>query len=69
MLNVVKVLKQEQSRLRKDLAAIERAIDAVDGVGKQIVRTGGRLSAAGRKRISRAMKARWAKIRAKAKKI
>ena len=69
MLNVVKVLKQEQSRLRKDLAAIERAIDAVDGVGRKIVRSGGRLSAAGRRRISKAMKARWAKIRARAKKL
>lgn len=79
-MNIIGALKQEESKLQRQLTAVQDAIVALNGAGgiaaslrhsssangAQPKRT---MSAAGRARISRAAKARWAKIRAeKAKK-
>ena len=68
--SVVTALKQQRAR-------IDQAIAALEGVGQggrrgrprkpgaAAGRSGGRMSAAARKRISQAMKARWAKWKGK----
>jgi len=63
---VVGLLKKEQDRLTKELRAIGAALTAF---GKAYgTRTGARkLSASARARIAAAQKARWAKVREKAK--
>ena len=79
-MDIIEMLRQEELKLRKQLAAIEAAITALNGSGKTAAspshrssanRSRGkrRLSAAGRANIIRAAKERWARIRAeKAKK-
>jgi len=80
-MDIIDALKQEESKLRRHLSAVQGAIAELNGGGRGIAvspvyksssngasakRT---LSAAGRARISRAAKARWAKIKTeKAKK-
>jgi len=68
---VIKDLRAERSRAQKDVDRLEKAIGALQklvgnpGRHAQENETGKRrrLTAAARKRISRAQKARWAKIR------
>ncbi len=79
-MDIIRTLKQEESKLQGQLKAVRGAIAALNGAstraassthktsvnGRRRKRT---LSAAGRANIIRAVKARWAKIRAvKAKK-
>ena len=68
--NVVAALKQERDRIDRAIAALEglssavrrgRPPKAVSTTGRQ----GGGMSAAARKRISEAMKQRWAKWKGK----
>jgi len=74
-MQIIKLLKEEESKLQKQLTAIQGAIAALNGHGAKITsraRAGSAntssgkrtLSAAGRAAISRAAKARWARIRA-----
>jgi hypothetical protein len=70
MQSVVQQLKDEQARLTKELNGISAALSAfgrvyVGGVKPAKRRT---ISAAGRKRIAAAQRARWAKVKAKQKK-
>jgi hypothetical protein len=60
-----KALHRRHHVLRTELAKIEHLIDAFEkGVKSGTKRTGrNRISAAGRKRISLAQKARWAKTK------
>jgi len=79
-MNIVEALKQEESKLQRQLMAVQGAIAALNSGGKAATLpghtnspngAGGKrtMSAAVRARISRSAKARWAKIRAeKAKK-
>ena len=79
-MNIVEALHNEETKLERQLAAVKSAIVALNAGGKKaalpghITSSDGKstkrtLSAAGRAKISRAAKARWAKIRAeKAKK-
>jgi hypothetical protein len=79
-MDIVEALHNEESKLRGQLAAIQGAIAALNGgattpaaLGHTSTANGASakrtLSAAGRARISRAAKARWAKVRSeKAKK-
>jgi hypothetical protein len=77
-MNIIEALRQEESKLRRQLTAVEGAIAALNGGGKPSpvhnTSPNGRaakrtLSATGRANIIRAAKARWAKIKAeKAKK-
>jgi hypothetical protein len=74
-MDIIGVLKQEESKLQRQLTAVQGAIAALNGSGKAAVswaRTSSSnvssakrtMSAAVRARISRSAKARWAKIRA-----
>lgn len=74
-MEIIKLLKEEESKLQKQLIAIQDAVTALNGHrGTTVSRAratsanglnGKRtLSAAGRAAISRAAKARWDKIRA-----
>ena len=69
--NVVKQLKRERTRLQTELHRVSAALTAFgnaylsDRPGKTKRRT---MSAAGRRRIAAAQRARWAKVRAKQKK-
>jgi hypothetical protein len=74
-MDIVGALKEEESKLQRQLTAVQGAITALNGSAKTAVSrghirsangAGGKraLSAAGRARMSRAAKARWAKIRA-----
>jgi hypothetical protein len=58
-----KALRKRHHQLKMELAKIEHLIDAFAKGAKVGARSGGRhgISAAGRKRISIAQKARWAK--------
>jgi hypothetical protein len=79
-MDIIAALKQEESKLQRQLKRVQGAIAALNGGSAVAVSPahksnpngrGGkrRLSAAGRANIIRAAKARWAKIRAeKAKK-
>lgn len=79
-MEIIEALRQEESKLQRQLTAVQSAITALNG-GSMKAASRGRtksanvrgdkrtLSAAGRANIIRAVKARWAKIRAeKAKK-
>lgn len=68
-MNIVAVLKQEERHLQQRLAALRHAIAALDGKSKvlglaTIKHRRRSLSAAARAKISRAAKARWARVKA-----
>ena len=74
-MNIIAALKQEESRLHRQLNAVQEAIAALNGHAKILATarikasqdgTNGKrtMSAAIRAKISRTSKARWAKIRA-----
>ena len=78
-MEIIEALKQEESKLQKQLTAIQGAIAALNGGTKAVVLPGHKssrngsgkrtMSAAVRAKIARSARARWAKIRAeKAKK-
>jgi hypothetical protein len=56
---IVEQLKEERDRVEKHLSALNAALSAFVGVYSGSVKR--RISAAGRRRISLAQKARWAK--------
>jgi len=67
---VIKDLRAERSRAEKEVDRLEKALDALQKLGnpgpgehRNETRTRRKLSAAARRRISRAQKARWAKLR------
>jgi hypothetical protein len=73
-MNIIGALKQEESKLQRQLTAVQGAISALNGSAKIAVSSGRTSSAAGtngkrtmsaavRAKISRSAKARWAKIR------
>ncbi len=66
----VNELRSERNRLAKELDRLDEAISVLSGLGKGGGRRGGkrRLSAAARKRIADAQRARWAKWKAKQRK-
>jgi len=64
-MGIVQALRDEESKVEKQLIADWAAITALNGVDAQVPSSGRRtMSAAARARISRATKARWAKFRA-----
>ncbi|MGB9235911.1 MAG: hypothetical protein WCC04_15995 [Terriglobales bacterium] len=69
--SVVTQLQQERARLENELHRITAALSAFGKVYMQAapakVRVKHKISAAGRKRIAAAQKARWAKVRARKK--
>jgi hypothetical protein len=62
---VVQQLREERDRAAKTVEQLDAALAALTGVSGKGRRTGSRLSAAARARISAAQRARWAKVRAK----
>lgn len=60
MQSVFRQLKKERKRLEDEL---ERVSAALAAFGKTYMKKTRKISAAGRKRIAAAQKARWAKIR------
>jgi hypothetical protein len=70
MQSVVRQLQKERTRLEDELHRVTAALTAFGKVylrGSKGARTKRTISAAGRKRIAAAQRARWAKIRAKKK--
>ncbi|MDP9338441.1 MAG: hypothetical protein M3P45_06190 [Acidobacteriota bacterium] len=76
-MNILAVLKREERKLEKELGKLNHRLAGVRAAGKALGRSTGRelktikkrvLSEAGRARIAKAAKKRWAKIRAEAKK-
>jgi hypothetical protein len=65
--SIVKQLKKERARVERQLSGLNAALSAFAGVyaGSKPKRKKQTISAAGRKRIAAAQRARWAKIRAK----
>ena len=65
MADLIGMLREEEKALERRLYAVQRAIEALeDGVGKTVKRTVKRaMSAATKRKLSLAAKARWAKIK------
>ena len=68
-MDVIVILKEERQKLQTQLDRIDSAITALGGQrtysrnGSSRPRTGGHISAAGRRRLSALMKKRWAERR------
>jgi hypothetical protein len=60
-------LKAVTKGIRKEIAKLSHALKVLEGIGEKQVKRARKISAAGRKRIAKAQKARWAKIRAAAR--
>jgi hypothetical protein len=70
MQSVVRQLQKERTRLEDELHRVSAALTAFGKVylhGNKAIGKKRTMSAAGRKRIAAAQRARWAKIRAKKK--
>jgi hypothetical protein len=67
---IVKHLKKEKDKVEKQLSALNLALSAFVGTyyGAKPTRKRRKMSAAGRRRIVAAQRARWAKVRAQQKK-
>ena len=67
--NIVKQMKKERDKVEKQLSALNAGLAAFVGTyyGAKPTRKKRTMSAAGRKRIAAAQRARWAKIKAKKK--
>jgi hypothetical protein len=70
-MDILAALKQEETKLQRELAGIQGAIKALNGrasniqpASKVVGRVKRVMSAAARAKISKATKARWAKFRA-----
>jgi hypothetical protein len=65
--DVLKLLKSERDAIKKQLHGLESAIEALAGSAKKdikkTVKKARKMSAAARKKIAAAQKARWAKIK------
>jgi hypothetical protein len=68
MTGIVKQLKQERDRVERQLSGLNAALAAFVGTyyaGAKPTRKKRTMSAAARKKIAAAQRARWAKVRAK----
>jgi hypothetical protein len=63
MSNVIAVLNEERARVARRLAALDAALKALGHEGEVKVKRTWKMSAAARAKISKAAKARWAKIK------
>jgi hypothetical protein len=57
-------LKAVTKGIRKEIVKLSRALQVLEGIGGKQIKRARKMSEAGRRRIARAQKARWAKIRA-----
>ena len=76
-MNILAAIRREEQKLEKQLGKLQHQLDGVRAAAKALGHSAGRelktvkkrvLSAAGRAKISKAAKKRWAKVRAGAKK-
>jgi hypothetical protein len=76
-MSILAAIRREEKKLKKQLVKLEHELGGLQSAAKALGRTVSRdlttakkrvLSAAGRAKISKAAKKRWAKIRAQAKK-
>jgi predicted signal transduction protein with EAL and GGDEF domain len=76
-MNIIAAVKREERKLEKQLGKLQHQLDGVRAAAKALGHSTGRelnkvkkrvLSAAGRAKISKAAKKRWAKVKAQAKK-
>ena len=77
-MNVRAALRREERKLEKQVGKLQHQLDGVRAAAKALGSSAGKevttvkkrvLSAAGRAKIAKAAKKRWAKIRAQAKKV
>ena len=75
-MNILAAIKREERKLEKQLGKLQKQLDGVRAAGKALGHSASReltgmkkrvLSEAGRARIAKAAKKRWAKVRAQAK--
>ena len=76
-MNILAAIKREERKLEKQLGKLHKQLEGVRAAGKALGNSAGRelsgikkrvLSEAGRAKIAKAAKKRWAKVRAQAKK-
>jgi hypothetical protein len=76
-MNILAAIRREERKLEKQVSKLEHQLSAVRAAAKALGNTAGKevatvkkrvLSAAGRAKIAKAAKKRWAKVRAQAKK-
>src|SRR5258708_2108998 len=76
-MNILVAIKREERKLEKQLGKLQKQLEGVRAAGKALGNSAGRelsgvkrrvLSEAGRAKIAKAAKKRWAKVRAQAKK-
>lgn len=77
MLNILAAIRREERKLEKQLGKLQGQLENIRAAGKALGNSAGReatkvkkrvLSEAGRARIAKAAKKRWALVRAQAKK-
>jgi hypothetical protein len=77
-MNILAAVKREERKLEKQLGKLQRELESLRAAGKALGSSVSRettvvkkrvLSAAGRAKIAKAAKRRWAKVRAQAKKV
>lgn len=77
-MNILAAVKREERKLEKQLGKLQRELESLRAAGKALGNSASRestvvkkrvLSAAGRAKIAKAAKKRWAKVRAQAKKV
>jgi len=62
-LDVVAILRKQLKEAKVTVARLHHAVQALERLGRSGRRRAGKISAAGRKRIAEAQKARWKKLR------
>ena len=76
-MNILAAIKREERKLEEQLGKLQKQLDGVRAAGKALGNSASReltgirkrvLSEAGRAKIAKAAKKRWAKVRAQAKK-
>ena len=77
-MNILAAIKREERKLEKQLGKLQHQLNGVRAAAKALGSSAGRevtmvkkrvLSAAGRAKIAKAAKKRWAKVRAQAKRV
>jgi hypothetical protein len=77
-MDILAAIKREERKIEKQVGKLQHQLDAVRAAAKALGHSTGRelngvkkrvLSAAGRAKISRAAKKRWARVKAQAKKV
>jgi hypothetical protein len=57
-------LKDIKKGIKKEIGKLSRALTVLESIGEKQVKRARKITTAGRKRIAKAQRARWAKIRA-----